>query len=40
MAVALCPAFEWLSSTLGGRPRVAAAMMTCLSLLLVVCPVT
>jgi predicted PurR-regulated permease PerM len=40
MAVALYPAFEWLSSALGGRPRVAATTLTCLSLLLVVGPVT
>lgn len=40
MAVALYPAFEWLSAAFGGRPRVAATMLTCLSLLVVVGPVT
>ncbi|MGJ0507313.1 MAG: AI-2E family transporter [Methylocystis sp.] len=40
MAVALYPAFDWLSATFGGRPRAAATMLTCVSLLLVVGPVT
>ncbi len=40
MAVALYPAFEWLSSIFGGRQRLAATMITCLSLLLVIGPVT
>jgi predicted PurR-regulated permease PerM len=40
MAVALFPAFEWLSATFGGRPRIAATTLTFLSLLLVVGPVT
>jgi predicted PurR-regulated permease PerM len=40
MAVALYPAFEWLALMFGGRPRMAATTLTCLSLLLVVGPVT
>jgi predicted PurR-regulated permease PerM len=40
MAVALYPAFEWFSSVLGGRPRIAAMALTLVSLLLVVGPVT
>lgn len=40
MAVALYPAFEWLSKALGGRSRVAAGVLTLVSLLLVVGPVT
>jgi len=40
MAVALYPAFEWLASTFGGRPRMAAVTITFLCLLVVVGPVT
>ncbi len=40
MAVALYPVFAWLSSRLGGRPRLAAVVLTCVSLVLVVGPVT
>jgi predicted PurR-regulated permease PerM len=40
MAVALYPAFEWLATALGGRSRVAAGVLTLLSLLLVVGPFT
>lgn len=40
MAVALYPAFEWLSAALGGRPRIAAGVITLVSLLLVIGPVT
>lgn len=40
MAVALYPVFAWLSSRLGDRPRLAALALTCVSLVLVVGPVT
>jgi predicted PurR-regulated permease PerM len=40
MAVALYPAFDWLAAALGGRPRIAAGVLTLVSLLLVVGPVT
>jgi predicted PurR-regulated permease PerM len=40
LAVALYPAFDWLATRLGGRRRLAAVLMTVLSLLVVVGPVT
>jgi predicted PurR-regulated permease PerM len=39
-AVALYPVFKWISFGLGGRPRLAAAVVTILGLLLVIGPVT
>jgi predicted PurR-regulated permease PerM len=38
LTVALYPAFEWLSRQLGGRRRIAAALITLLSLLIVIGP--
>ena len=38
LSVALYPAFEWLSLRLGGRRRIAAALITILSLLVIVGP--
>lgn len=40
MGVALYPAYEWLSTALGGRSRLAAGLITLMSLLLVVGPFT
>jgi predicted PurR-regulated permease PerM len=40
MAVALYPAFDWLAAALGGRPKIAAGVITLVSLLLVIGPVT
>jgi predicted PurR-regulated permease PerM len=40
LAVALYPAFKWISFWLGGRPRIAAALVTLLGLLLVIGPAT
>src|SRR5262249_50379236 len=40
LAVALYPAFKWISFWLGGRPRIAAALVTLLALLLVIGPAT
>jgi predicted PurR-regulated permease PerM len=40
LAVALYPAFKWISFWLGGRPRLAAALVTLLALLLVIGPAT
>jgi len=39
LAVALYPAFDWLSSHLGGRPRLAATIVTVLCLAIVIGPV-
>jgi predicted PurR-regulated permease PerM len=40
LAVALYPAFKWISFGLGGRPRLAAAAVTLLGLLFVIGPAT
>ena len=40
LAVALYPVFKWISFRLGGRPRLAAALVTLLGLLLVIGPAT
>jgi predicted PurR-regulated permease PerM len=40
LAVALYPAFEWLSQKLGSRRRLAATLITVLSLLVVIGPAT
>jgi predicted PurR-regulated permease PerM len=40
IAVALHPAYEWLTRRLGGRRRLAAALITILSLLVVIGPAT
>ena len=40
LAVALYPVFKWISFWLGGRPRLAAALVTLLGLLLVIGPAT
>lgn len=40
LAVALYPVFEWVSFRLGGRRRLAAALITILSLLIVIGPAT
>ncbi|HEX3341338.1 MAG TPA: AI-2E family transporter, partial [Pseudolabrys sp.] len=40
LAVALYPVFAWISSRLGGRRRLAAALTTVLSLLVVIGPAT
>jgi len=40
LTVALYPIFEWMSLRLGGRPRLAAALITILSLLVVIGPAT
>jgi predicted PurR-regulated permease PerM len=40
LAVALYPVFEWISLQLGGRPRLAAALTTILSLLVIIGPAT
>jgi predicted PurR-regulated permease PerM len=40
MAVALYPAYEWLTAALGGRAKIAAGLITVMSLLLVVGPFT
>jgi predicted PurR-regulated permease PerM len=40
LAVALYPAFKWISFWLGGRPRIAAAVVTLLGLLFVIGPAT
>ena len=40
LAVALYPAFEWTSHRLGGRRRLAAALITTLSLLIIIGPAT
>jgi predicted PurR-regulated permease PerM len=39
LAVALYPAFEWLSKRLGGRPKLAATIVTALCLVIVIGPV-
>ena len=38
LSVALYPAFEWISVRLGGRRRIAAALVTILSLIVIVGP--
>jgi predicted PurR-regulated permease PerM len=40
LTVALYPVFEWMSRQLGGRRRIAAALITLLSLLIIVGPAT
>jgi predicted PurR-regulated permease PerM len=40
LTVALYPVYEWMSFRLGGRPRLAAALITILSLLVVIGPAT
>ena len=40
LTVALYPVFEWTSRLLGGRRRIAAALITLLSLLIIVGPAT
>src|ERR1700704_1078619 len=40
LSVALYPAFEWMALRLGGRPRLAAVLITVLSLLVVIGPAT
>jgi predicted PurR-regulated permease PerM len=40
LAAALYPTFEWTSSQLGGRRRLAAALITILSLLIIIGPAT
>jgi predicted PurR-regulated permease PerM len=40
LAVALYPAFSWLSKFLGGRPRLAAAVLTIVNLGIVIGPAT
>lgn len=36
LAVALYPAFDWLSSHLGGRPKLAATVVTALCLAIII----
>ena len=40
LTVALYPVFEWISLRLGGRRRLAAALVTVLSLLVIIGPAT
>jgi predicted PurR-regulated permease PerM len=40
LAVALYPVFEWVAIRLGGRRRLAAALVTCVGLLFVIGPAT
>ena len=40
LTVALYPVFEWTSHQLGGRRRIAAALITFLSLLIIIGPAT
>jgi predicted PurR-regulated permease PerM len=40
LAVAIYPVFDWTSRRLGGRPRLAAVLVTIVSLLLVIGPAT
>ena len=40
LAVALYPVFKWISVRLGGRPRLAAAIVTLLGLMVVIGPAT
>ena len=40
LTVALYPVFEWSSRQLGGRRRIAAALITLLSLLIIIGPAT
>src|SRR5580700_6985723 len=40
LTVALYPVFEWTSRRLGGRRRIAAALITLLSLLIIIGPAT
>src|SRR6266436_4846293 len=39
LAVALYPAFDWLSNHLGGRPKLAATIVTGLCLAIIIGPV-
>src|SRR5271156_6316113 len=40
LTVALYPVFEWTSRRLGGRRRIAAALITLLSLVIIIGPAT
>ena len=40
LSIALYPAFEWMALRLGGRRRLAAVLITILSLLVVIGPAT
>ena len=40
LAVALYPVFNWLAAVLGGRRKLAAALITILGLMVVIGPVT
>src|SRR5262245_62078167 len=40
LAVSLYPVFDWIAVRLGGRRRLAAAVMTVLSLLVIIGPAT
>ena len=40
LAVALYPAFNWLSSVLGNRPKLAATILTIINLVIVIGPAT
>ena len=40
LAVAFYPVFDWLSKLLGGRPRLAAAILTVINLAIVIGPAT
>ena len=40
LTVALYPAYDWLAIHLGGRPKLAAAIVTVISLLIIIGPVT
>lgn len=40
LAVALHPAFDWMARRLGGRPRLAAALVTMASLVIIIGPAT
>ena len=40
LTVALYPTYNWLSVDLGGRPKLAAMIITVISLLIIIGPVT
>ena len=40
LAVALYPAFKWLSGVLGNRPKLAATILTVINLVIVIGPAT
>jgi predicted PurR-regulated permease PerM len=40
LAVALFPVFDWIAAILGGRPKLAALLVTILGLLIIIGPVT